>query len=113
MVSSIGGRKRFFLVIASLGICCLLKSQVSLGAAKPRQAKPGILLGFYFMASPLGSDRLIQTKKPPVLRVAFYQTLRRVSKPSKPSILRARRTYKIKNPAGFKAAPGTTRPALA
>jgi hypothetical protein len=39
-----------------LGICCLIKSQFSLGAAKPRQVKTGILLGFYFMASPLVSS---------------------------------------------------------
>jgi hypothetical protein len=37
-----------------LGICCLLKSQFQRGAASPRHAETGILLGFYFMASPLG-----------------------------------------------------------
>ena len=37
----------------NLGICCLIKPQFSPGAAKPRQVKTGVLLGFYFMATPL------------------------------------------------------------
>jgi hypothetical protein len=47
--------KRVALTKQPLGICCLVKPQLSLGAAKPRQVKAGVLLGFYFMANPLGS----------------------------------------------------------